>query len=181
MWTVVSQIHTLLSKSCIVYFYIMLAFLFSCINAHGQKGFHANETKSTCCINTKIVLAHFVSKGISPHLLLLPSDYDQPPLRWPGQNSIWNCCLTKSLGSKIQHFWTEHLQGCFLTVEHKAKTTGQLVSRVWVWSATSYCCPLLTYMDLLPAVLLDLCIWTWVGGKPVPLQGYLELSKDWHK
>lgn len=115
MWTVVSQIHTLLSKSCIVYFYIMLAFLFNCINAHGQKGFHANETKSTCCISTKIVLAHFVSKGISPHLLLLPSDYDQPPLRWPGQNSIWNCCLTKSLGSKIQHFWTEHLQGCFLT------------------------------------------------------------------
>lgn len=99
---------------------------------------------------------------------------------WPGQHSIWNCCLTKTSGSKIQHFWTEHLQGCFLTVEHKAKTTGQLVSRVLVWSATSYCCPLLTYMETLPAVLLDLSTWTGVGGK-VPLQGYLELSKGWHK
>lgn len=42
-------------------------------HAHEQKKFHANETKNTCCINKKIVPAHFVAKGLSPHLLLLPS------------------------------------------------------------------------------------------------------------
>lgn len=62
-----------LFKGYIMCFYVMLMFLLNWINAHEWKRFHANETKTTCCVNAKIVLVHSVAKGVSPHLLLFLS------------------------------------------------------------------------------------------------------------
>lgn len=143
-----------------------------------RKGFMQMKLRTHVALTQKLCWPILFPKG-SLHTCYY---FHQTKTRLPSWTGFHLELLSnKSLGSKIQHFWTEHLQGCFLTVAHKAKTTGQLVPRVWAWSATSYHCPLLTYMDMLPAVLLDLSIWTRVGGKPVPLQGYLELSKDWHE
>lgn len=76
--------------------------------------FNANETKNTCCINAKIVPAHFVAKGVSPHLLLLPSKL-RPASNQVGYTDFHLETLSNkvSLTSKIEYFWTVHAQECF--------------------------------------------------------------------
>lgn len=130
MWTVASQIRILLSKSCIVYFYIMLAFLLNWINAHEWKRFHANETKNTCFINTKIVLDHFLAKGVSPHLLLFP-----PKLRPASHQVAWTDFHLELLSNQVIRQQNATLldwahSGKFLTVKQKAKNKARLVSRL---------------------------------------------------
>lgn len=146
MWTVVFQKCTVLSKSCVVCFY-MLAFL---MHMNG-KGFMQMKLR-THVLTKKIVLANFVAKGLSPHLLLLPSK-----LRPASHHVAWTDFYLELLYDQTAQIirqqnaafldWAH--SGMLLTVKHKAKTKGQLVSRLLAWRALSYCCPLLTYINAL--------------------------------